>query len=68
MIKKPEKDKLVIFIERWLKKPDSSAVKLASELGYSSSNAIYNWVYRGKVPKHARDAVKGFFQKEGRSS
>ena len=61
-----KKDPLVCSIERWLKKPTASQVKLANFLGYSSSNAIYNWIYRGRVPKNRRDQVKAFLGQERR--
>lgn len=46
-----ENQALVKKVVSWLKKKGNSEVKLASELGYSTSTAIYQWVKRGRIPQ-----------------
>lgn len=53
MRRRPEIKQLV----EWLKKEGNSATKIATHLGYKSSNTIDKWISNNKIPERSRGAV-----------
>jgi len=45
-------------LKNWLKKPDNSAAKLATILGYQSQSTIYNWIKRKRIPLYVVSQLK----------
>ena len=46
------KNKDVKKLEKWLKKPGNSKAKLATILGYGTSETISRWIERNRIPYH----------------
>lgn len=42
---------------KWMKNPNNSAAKLAVDLGYKSTNSVYQWICRGKLPRKNRAEI-----------
>lgn len=46
------KNKEIEKLNKWLKKPGNTKAKLASILGYGSSETISRWIERKRIPVH----------------
>lgn len=57
-----DSDKILINLNKWLKKGDNSKTKLANHLGYTSSVAIDMWIRRKSIPNYMKQRVKEFIK------
>jgi len=44
--------KLLSDLKRWLKKDGNSEARLAAILGYRGSEAVRQWIRRGRIPTY----------------
>ena len=48
---KKKKDQITV-LKKWLNKPGNSKAKLATILGYGTSETISRWIERNRIPYH----------------
>lgn len=48
-------------LRKWLREPENTYAKLAKKMGFKSRSSIYNWLYRGRIPKEHYKKLKEVF-------
>lgn len=51
-------------LRKWLQIPGNTQTRLAAELGYLSSMAIYKWLQRGQIPRNRLTQVMEIVESE----
>jgi hypothetical protein len=58
MAKQKKKTKLMRDLEKWLKKPENTAAKIAVSLGLSCSYSVRQWLNRRSIPSWRQEQVR----------
>ena len=55
-------------LQKWLKRPENTYARLANLMGYKSRSTIYNWLYRGRIPRELYPKLKEVFNESVQKS